>query len=128
MLSQKRKAKLRGEFLAKAEEVIEQALAQGTEQALSLSEMEETVGQLKFELTSLMIESMVEVQRQQQAGPGPVCGGCGQEMQSKGQKRRRVLTTQGEIELKRNYYYCDRCRQGLFPPGPTLGGATTGLE
>jgi hypothetical protein len=128
MLTQKTKEKLRGEFLAKAEELFEQALAQGAEQVLSLSQMEETVGQLKFELTSLLVESMVEVQRQKQAGPGPRCASCGQEMQDKGQKRRRVMTTQGQIELKRNYYYCDRCRQGFFPPGPTVGSETTGLE
>lgn len=128
MLTQKTKEKLRGEFLAKAEELFEQALAEGVEQELSLSQMEETVGQLKFELTSLLVESMVEVQRQQQAGPGPRCAGCGQEMQDKGQKRRQVMTTQGEIELKRNYYYCKRCRQGLFPPGSTTGSETTGLE
>lgn len=128
MLTQKTKARLREEFLAKAEELFEQALAQGAEQELSLNQMEETVGQMKFELTSLLVESMVEVQRQQQAGPGPRCAGCGQEMQAKGQKRRRVITTQGEIELKRTYYYCDRCRQGLFPPGPAVGSEPTGLE
>jgi len=128
MFSQGDEERLRGQFMAKAEQIFEQALAQGSEVELNLSQIEAAVGELKFELTSLLVESMVEVQAKRQSGPGPACPGCRQEMHYKGVKRRRVVTTQGEIDLSRPYYYCERCHRGLFPPGPTIGGEPAGLE
>ena len=121
MKAEKQKEKLCQAFLAKAATVFETALDRGTGTELTLSQMEETVEELKFELTSLLVESMIEVQGEASKGPGPMCADCGGEMYSKGQKRRRVLTSQGEIELERSYHYCDRCRGGTFPPGPTIG-------
>lgn len=128
MFSQGDKERLRGQFMAKAEQIFEQVLAGGSETELKLSQIEAVVGELKFELTSLLVESMVEVQAKRRSGPGPACRGCGQEMHYKGVKRREVVTTQGEIELSRAYYYCERCHRGFFPPGPTIGGEPAGLE
>jgi len=128
MFSQGDKERLQGQFMVKAEQIFEQALARGSETELNLSQIEAVVGELKFELTSLLVESMVEVQAKRQRGPGPVCPGCGQEMHYKGVKRREVVTTQGEIDLSRAYYYCERCHRGLFPPGPTIGSEPAGLE
>lgn len=45
------------------------------------------------------------------------CPGCGQGMAYKGQKDKRLVTTTGEITVKRAYYYCPDCQQGYFPPG-----------
>lgn len=121
MKAEEQKEKLRQAFLTKAAVVFEAALDRGAETGLTLSQMEETVEALKFELTSLLVESMIEMQGEGIRGPGPKCTGCGGEMYSKGKKRRQVLTSQGEIELERSYHYCDRCRSGIFPPGPTTG-------
>lgn len=121
MKAEQPKEKLRRAFLAKATAVFEAALGRGAGAELTLSQMEETVAELKFELTSLLVESMIEAQGEATKGPGPVCAGCGGEMYSKGKKRRQVLTSQGEIEIERSYHYCDRCRCGIFPPGPTIG-------
>ncbi len=121
MKAEKQKEKLRQAFLAKAAAVFEAALDRGAGTELTLSQMEATVEALKFELTSLLVESMIEIQGEGIRGPGPKCAGCGGEMYSKGKKRRQVLTSQGEIELERSYHYCDGCRSGIFPPGPTVG-------
>lgn len=121
MKAEKQKEKLRRAFLAKATAVFETALDRGAGTELTLSQMEETVEELKFELTSLLVESMIEVQGETSKGPGPRCADCGGEMYSKGKKRRRVITSQGKIEIERSYHYCDRCRCGIFPPGPTIG-------
>ena len=86
------------------------------------------VAELKFELTSLLVESMIEVQEEETKGPGPVCAGRGGEMYSKGKKRRQVLTSQGEIELERSYHYCDRCRSGIFSPGSTTEAWSARVE
>jgi hypothetical protein len=48
---------------------------------------------------------------------GKVCAGCGEQMEYKGEPKREVLHLEGETELERTYYYCDRCERGLFPPG-----------
>jgi hypothetical protein len=128
MFSQRDKERLRSQFIVKAERIFEQALAQGNKAELNLSQIEAVVGELKFELTSLLVESLVEVAGKGQKGPGPACAGCGQEMHYKGVKQRRVVTTQGEIALSRAYYYCERCHRGFFPPGPTIGREPERLE
>lgn len=128
MISVRDKESLRQEFMVKAESIFERALEQGDKEKLTLSQMEELVGQLKFELTSCLVESLIEVQARQMAGPGPSCKQCGREMRHKGEKQRQVVTSQGKIEVERPYYYCDRCRQGFFPPGPTIRAGSAGLE
>ena len=48
--------------------------------------------------------------------PGPSCPTCEQEMRYKDMKTVTVEGRLGITELERAYYYCDRCRSGLFPP------------
>lgn len=80
MTTEERKAKLRQAFLEKAEAVFEAAVERGTKQALRLSELEETVAELKFDLTRVLVESMIGVQDEVNEGPGPKCDKCGEEM------------------------------------------------
>jgi hypothetical protein len=40
------------------------------------------------------------------------------------QAAHRVAT----LPLKRSYYYCETCRRGLFPPGPTTSDLGEPLE
>jgi hypothetical protein len=49
---------------------------------------------------------------------GLICERCGHPMVYKGRSRRAVEHLEAEIELKRAYYYCPHCDQGVFPPGP----------
>jgi NADH pyrophosphatase NudC (nudix superfamily) len=49
--------------------------------------------------------------------PWPSCPTCGRKMKNKGQRRRRVVTETGEVEVERPYYHCAACGQGIFPPG-----------
>ncbi len=129
MITKGEKERLRERFMAKAEEVFEKAIASGLEaDELGLSEIEETVEGLKFELTGTLVESVVEVRTREERGPGPQCERCGREMRYKGRKRREVVTSQGKIELERAYYYCERCRIGIFPPGPALEDQPEGVE
>jgi hypothetical protein len=116
VISDKEQEQLRQQFRAKADSLFEAALEQGFKEQFTLSQIEEVVGQLKFGLTSLLVESLIEVQAKQMRGPGPKCSRCGREMRDKGEKPRQLVTSQGEIEFKRRYYYCEHCRQGVFPP------------
>lgn len=128
MNKEQRKAEMRQRYQKEADAIFEAAWARGEAEALDLNEIEEIVNELKFKLTSLLVESMVEVQGEGQTGPGPRCPECGQEMYSKGKRRRRVVTSQGAIEIDRRYHYCEACQQGFFPPGPTTEGGVTGVE
>jgi hypothetical protein len=114
------KEKLRQEFISTAQQVFERVMEASERERLSLSEMEERVGELKFELTRKLLESWVEMAVQQQGGPGPVDEESGEELEYKGLKElkeRVVVTSQGEIKVKRPYYYDRRKGEGFFPPG-----------
>jgi uncharacterized protein with PIN domain len=129
VITKDEKERLRQRFMAKAEEVFEKAMASGVEaDEVSLSAIEETVEGLKFELTGTLVESVVEVRNKGARGPGPRCERCGRELRYKGKKRREVVTSQGKIELERAYYYCDKCRVGIFPPGPAIEDQPEGVE
>ena len=47
-----------------------------------------------------------------------LCPACGQPLEKKGKKKRRLQTRGGqEVELEREYGVCPACGQGIFPPG-----------
>ena len=64
-----------------------------------------------------MAKLVLEEQGTKAQVPGPDCPRCGEEMRYKGQKRDRVESRIGALEIERGYYYCPECRTGLFPPG-----------
>ena len=130
MLTEREKGELRRRYVAKAEEVFDIAMEQGVDREdITLSQIEEIVNELKFELTGMLVESVIEVQARRQTGPGPICAGCGREMRYKGEKERPgIITSQGAIKLERSYYYCRKCKSGLFPPGQTTGDQQPGVE
>jgi hypothetical protein len=111
------KEKLQQEFMSTAQKVFEQVLVAGEAEQLTLSEMEERVGELKFELTRKLLESWVEMEVQKQRGPGPADKESGEELEYKGLKERVIVTSQGEIKVRRPYYYHRAKGVGFFPPG-----------
>ena len=47
-----------------------------------------------------------------------VCPKCGEPLEKKGKKKRKLETQGGrEVELVREYGVCPKCGQGFFPPG-----------
>ena len=109
--------KLKQEFIEKAEAIFERVMAEEESgEALTLSQIEEKVGELRFELTSKLVESKLKLAVKKEQGPAAKCAGCGREMRDKGLKKRTIITSQGEIEIERPYNHCAHCRQGLFPP------------
>jgi hypothetical protein len=130
VITESQQGELRRRFVAKAEEVFEIAMRQGiAREDITLSQIEEIVNALKFELTGMLVESVIEVQASRRSGPGPRCEGCGREMRYKGEKGRPgIITSQGEIKVVRSYYYCEKCKRGFFPPGQTIGYQQSGVE
>ena len=108
---------LKQEFMDQAEAVFDRVMVEPESGAgLSLSQIEAQVGELRFELTSKLVESKLKLAVKKQQGPAAPCPSCQREMRAKGVKKRRLLTSQGEIELERSYNHCPHCRQGFFPP------------
>ena len=91
---------LQREFLEQAQSIFERVMAENESgEALSLSQIEEKVGELRFELTGKLVESKLKLEVKKQQGPAANCEGCGREMRDKGLKKRTIITSQGEIEL-----------------------------
>lgn len=82
----------------------------------TLAEIEEAVLRFRAQVGQTTATAMVNAQDSVQLGPGPQCPECSQEMRVKGRKRKDIQTRLGDIEAKRCYYYCPRCKRGFFPP------------
>lgn len=111
---------LKARMMAEAEKAIERLLADRNEkEELTLSDIERLVrtagqGVMKGFTGELVDE---EAQKPQNR----ICPECGGKMRYKGEKGRDLVTETGDIRLERSYYYCPICREGFFPPGPTVG-------
>ena len=87
-----------------------------THSAPDLTQIEDIVLELRQKLSKAMVESVVESQEQVQ----PVemrCPKCGGVMRYKGRKGKVVESRVGEVDLSRGHYHCEKCKEGIFPPG-----------
>ena len=112
------KTTMKAELMKEAEAVIDDLLDwHETTERPNLSQVEAEVLELRQRLSEEMAVTVIEHQAAVRPVPGPRCGCCGQEMRYKGMKEKTVMSWVGALRLERGYYYCDRCRTGLFPPG-----------
>ena len=120
---------LKAELLAQAEEVIDELLDwhEATE-APTLAQIEDVVVELRKRVSAGMADAVVGDQEAVLPVPGPACPECGEEMHYKGMKEVTVEGRAGTLEMLRAYYYCDRCRRGLFPPRRATETAIEVLE
>jgi uncharacterized protein with PIN domain len=109
------KEDLEARLMKQAESAIGRMLeAKGARRDLSLSEMEDLVGKLEHELRQSLMQEMVEEVEEPSIS---VCESCGGALRYKGRKKRRIVSVRGEVEVERDYYHCEVCKQGYFPPG-----------
>ena len=112
------KTTMKAELMKEAEAVIDDLLDwHETTERPNLSQVEEKVLELRQRLSEEMAVTVIEQQAAVRPVPGPRCGCCGQEMRYKDMKEKTVMSWVGALRLERGYYYCDRCRTALFPPG-----------
>lgn len=71
-------------------------------------ERQQLMGELLGELAAQPEEGRVEAE---------VCSSCGGELTPKGKRKREVGHLEGEVQVEREYHYCDDCQRGFFPPG-----------
>ena len=83
----------------------------------TMEELEVEILQLRQEFGAQLARILLEHREATHPVPGPRCAQCGREMQYKGDKPLHPRTTLGDLAIKRSYYYCSECDQGVFPPG-----------
>src|SRR5262245_15334513 len=109
------KETLKAELMGQAAAAIDELLA-GRKAQNTLSEIENLVQATGQVIQQQLTRTLLNLESQPN-GPGPVCEECGQEMRYKGPKKRQLVTSTGEVDIERGYYYCERCKWGYFPPG-----------
>jgi len=111
------RAELRSKLQADAEVAIEELLDWVDERpAPTLTEIEDKILKLRQRLSEQMALGVIEAQEATRPVPGPTCPGCQREMHYKAMKDNTVESRVGSLPLVRGYYYCQTCREGVFPP------------
>jgi hypothetical protein len=112
-----KREKLEQELVEYAQHAIRKLLDDLPEaNAITFSDMEKATGEMGQTITQQTLQRLVESQRQ----PLPdavACPTCGERMYRRGKRKRRVVTTRGEVAIERQYYVCPNCGAGRFPPG-----------
>lgn len=109
---------VKAKLMADAEGLIDELLDwDDRTPAPTLTQIEDAVLSLRKHLAEHVAEAVIESQEAAQPALPVACPTCGREMRRKGKKRTGVESRMGSIEVEREYYYCDHCKKGLFPPG-----------
>jgi len=109
---------LKAVMMGEAEVVISRLVAERKRgDGLTLTEIEQVVLAAGQQLQRALTEKLLAAGEAERREPRPLCRRCGGRMRHKGYRDKRVVTETGEVLLRRAYFYCETCRQGIFPPG-----------
>lgn len=117
MKTTKSETRRQEEFVAKAEAMYERLRAWRA--AHPEASFDEIGDEVTRERQQLMAGLLGELAAQPEEGwvAAEVCSSCGRELTPKGKRKREVGHLEGEIQVEREYHYCDARQRGLFPPG-----------
>jgi YgiT-type zinc finger domain-containing protein len=104
---------LRARLLARAEVAIDAMLDdERLHEKMTLSEIEQVIGGSEADFRQAALEEIIAMQ-QTAAKHCPLCGG---QLENKGKRSKQVISLRGETSIERNYYQCQQCGRGYFPP------------
>lgn len=111
------RAQKKAELLAEAEALIESLLDwdERTNKP-NLRQIEDEVLALRRQFGQRLAQAVIEDQEAKQPAEAPRCPQCGAELRYKDQKVATIESRLGTLAIERGYYYCARCKSGLFPP------------
>ena len=83
---------------------------------IKFRDIEQQVLRMRKRMSARLTQSLVE---EESAATATMrhCPVCGTKLRKKGQKKKVVVTLTGEVEVKREHYYCPQCQRGFFPSG-----------
>lgn len=86
----------------------------------SFDEMEEELGRQRRAVLGDFLELNLRQGDLGATAEAPCCPKCGKPMDFKGYPRKTVHGLDVDVKIPRAYYHCPICKEGLFPPGPTV--------
>lgn len=106
---------LKARLMAEAEAAIEQMLVEREQQGrLTISDIERLARSVGQTLMQDISQELADEESGQ--AESRMCPKCGHKMRDKGRKERNIISETGTIRVERAYYYCETCREGVFPP------------
>jgi hypothetical protein len=81
---------------------------------ITLSYTEKSAVGVGEKLKEVIAQALLEEHREK--AQEVKCPSCGKRLGMKDYRSRRIVTEAGEVELRRAYYHCEGCEQGVFPP------------
>jgi uncharacterized protein with PIN domain len=117
----KDRRKLKAEFMEEAEALFDELMNWDEENPEpDLTQIEEIVLKLRKRLGEQLAQSVIQRQEKRQPAEKMFCPECDGGLVTKGEKGNRVETRVGEMRIERGYFYCPKCKQGVFPPGSAV--------
>ena len=111
---------------AQIEEELVERISKGVDRVLDwqekhntykFSELEDVILEVRREIGEAMAEAVVCQMENKHPVEAPYCSMCKTQMEYKGQKKKRIVSRVGEVEIERGTYYCGTCEAGFSPSG-----------
>lgn len=119
--SQQRQA-LRQQLHERFDQWLDELERQLPEAELTLSQVSETIWELRQPLTARVAQTIVEHRHQEEHRRTHLhCATCARLLKARPTVPRTVETLVGAIELERPYFYCRQCQCGRYPLDEVLG-------
>lgn len=106
---------LKARLLGEAEAIINEIVGQeGANQPRTLDEIEQAALKAGQQVKASVLAGLVG--NATGTTVSDTCPHCGGRLRAKGKRPKWVVTQAGEVQVERDYYYCERCQTGFFPP------------
>ena len=125
----KSQEELKAEFMAEAETLFDELMKWDEENPEpDLTQIEDVVLELRKRFGERMAKAVVNRQEKRQPAEKIYCPECKGDLVAKGEKNNEVETRVGLMQIERGYFYCPKCKQGIFPPGSAVEDVGETLE